>query len=153
MMMPSSPTGGFPLEDAVGTVLGDALGDGEEIGDFLGNSDCVGGSDVVAPRVADDVGKNGGPGVPPPADPAAVLAVPPSALGGVGEALEVAPSAGKSRERASEPTDVGGRARFASWVRSLPPDALVEFTSSPQQWSAAARKWELSEQPAMKAAR
>ena len=69
------------------------------------------------------------------------------------EALAAVAAAGPSSGCAAAPAEVGGSARFASWVRSLPEDALAVASSSQKNWVAAARQWELSQQAGMKAAR
>ena len=87
------------------------------------------------------------------ASESALALVPSSSAGASESALALVPCAASSIGCASAPTHVGGRARFAAWIRSLPMDSLAEASSSPRQWVAAARRWQLSERPALKAGR
>ena len=151
-----SPGGSFRLEDEMDDIFDASFEDGDGLVDFLGDERGGGGDrgDVLEAFLEDS--EDGGidlPPMPPPAaSPCELVACPP-ASSEAAEALALQPCAGPSSATVVAPTEVSGSVRFATWVRSLSGDALVEASASPQQWVAAARQQELSEQPALKAAR
>ena len=127
---------------------------GESDDGLLG--DCGGGRDegyVPAPTLAADAcGDSALSPLPLPAPPSDLVPCsPPASESAEACALELC--AGPSSGGPLAPLEVGGSLRFATWVRSLPPDTLAQASSSPKQWVAAARKWQSSEQPSMKAKR